>query len=42
MARWSGPRGSTGYGEQFELRWLADEAAAKVRLEVFHGGAESA
>ncbi|WP_370965646.1 hypothetical protein [Amycolatopsis sp. cg9] len=30
------------YGEQFELRWLDNEAAAKVRLEVFHDGAESA
>ncbi|MEV6871530.1 hypothetical protein [Amycolatopsis sp. NPDC051128] len=30
------------YGEQFELRWLDNEAAAKVRHEVFHDGAERA
>ncbi|UOX90794.1 hypothetical protein MUY14_09265 [Amycolatopsis sp. FBCC-B4732] len=30
------------YGEQFELRWLDSEAAAKVHVEVFHGGSEHA
>jgi len=30
------------YGEKFELRWLDDEAAARVRHEVFHDGAEIA
>ncbi|MGW5744549.1 hypothetical protein [Amycolatopsis sp. NPDC003861] len=30
------------YGEQFDLRWLDNEATAKVRLGVFHEGDELA